>query len=124
MKEVFSTRHRSVLFGVLLPLMGSADSIPSRIDAIFAPFARTDAPGCVVAVYRAGKILYAGGYGMADVAHHIPLTDTTGMFIASMSKQFTAFGVLLLEADGKIRLSDDIRRYIPELPDFGQPITI
>lgn len=61
---------------------------------------------------------------MSDVAHHIPLTDTTGLSIASASKQFTAFAVLLLEAEGKIRLTDNIRHYVPELPEFGQPITI
>src|SRR5258706_12568237 len=123
MKETFSTRHRSVLFGALLPLVGTLApaqapvgeySARSRIDAIFAPFDRTDAPGCIVAVYRAGEILYTGGHGMADVAHHIPLRDTTGMSIASMAKQFTAFAVLLLEADGKIRLDATLLRYIPE----------
>jgi CubicO group peptidase (beta-lactamase class C family) len=61
---------------------------------------------------------------MADVSHDIPLTDSTRMAIASTSKQFTAIGMLLLAAEGKIRLNDDIRRYIPELPVFGQPITI
>lgn len=79
------------------------DSIASRIGAIFAPFARTDAPGCVVGVYRAGAVVFTATYGMADVAHHIPLTDTSRMMIASTSKQFTAFAVLLLEAEGKVR---------------------
>jgi CubicO group peptidase (beta-lactamase class C family) len=119
------TPRCGVILGSLLSLWGTlAPAQSSRIAAIFAPFARTDAPGCVAAVFRAGAVLYTGGFGMADVAHHIPLTDTTGMFVASTSKQFTAFAVLLLEAEGKIRLSDDIRRYIPELPEFGQPITV
>lgn len=61
---------------------------------------------------------------MADVAHHIPLTDTTGLSIASTTKQFTALAVLLLAADEKLQLTDDIRRYVPEVPEFGQPITI
>ena len=100
------------------------DSIPGRIAAIFAPYGRSDAPGCAVGVFRAGAVLYTGGFGIADVAHHIPLTDTTAMSVASLSKQFTAFTVLLLEADGKLRLDDDVRRYVPELPVFGPPITI
>lgn len=133
MKTLLSIQHRGILFGALLFLCGirasaqspvGQDSTASRIAAIFAPFARTDAPGCVVAVFRAGAVLYTGGFGMADVSHHIPLTDTTGMAVASTSKQFTAVAVLLLEAEGKIRLNDDVRRYIPELPVFGQPITI
>ncbi|HEX6031311.1 MAG TPA: serine hydrolase domain-containing protein [Tepidiformaceae bacterium] len=133
MKILLSILHRSVLFAALLLLCGSRasaqspagqDSTASRISAIFAPFARSDAPGCVVGVFRAGAVLYTGGFGMADVSHDIPLTDTTGMALASTSKQFTAMAVLLLEADGKIQLNDDIRRYVPELPVFGRPITI
>lgn len=133
MKTFPSLRQRAILLGAAFLLWGagasaqtpaSRDSIESRIAAIFAPFVRTDAPGCVVGVFRAGAILYTGGFGMADVSHGIPLTDTTGMAIASTSKQFTAMAVLLLEAEGKIRLHDDVRRYIPELPVLGPPITI
>jgi CubicO group peptidase (beta-lactamase class C family) len=133
MKTFLSIQHRCILLGAVLLLWGTGasaespanrDSIDGRIGAIFAPFARTDAPGCVVAVFRAGAVLYAGGFGMADVSHNIALTDTTRMAIASTSKQFTAMAVLFLEAEGKIRLDDDIRRYVPELPVFGRPITI
>src|SRR4030095_15360315 len=125
MKAFRSIQHRCVLLGAVLLLWGtgasaqstvSPDSIDSRIAAIFAPFARTDAPGCVVRVFLAGTVLYSGGFGMADVSHGIPLTDTTRMAIASTSKQFTAMAVLLLAAEGKIRLEDDIRRYVPEFP--------
>ena len=133
MKVLRTIPYRRVLFGALLLLCGSRasaqspvgqDSTASRISAIFAPYARSDAPGCVVAVFRAGAVLYTGAFGMADVSHDIPLTDTTRMAIASTSKQFTAMAVLLLEAEEKIRLKDDIRRYVPELPVFGPPITI
>ena len=115
-----------VLLVVLLTLspVAARDSNADRIDAIFAPFARTDAPGCVVGVYRSGEIAFTGAYGMADVAHRVPLRDTTAMSLASATKTFTALAVLLLEADGKIRLGDDIRRYVPEVPDFGTPITL
>src|SRR5688572_23392594 len=133
MKTSLSIQHRRVLLGAVCVLWGidasaqssaSRGSTDGRIAAIFAPFARTDAPGCLVAVFRAGAVLHTSGFGMADVSHDIPLTDTTRMPIASTSKQFTAMAALLLEAEGKIRLEDDIRRYIPELPVFGQPITI
>ena len=125
--------HRGILLGAVFLLWGTAasgqslasrDSIDNRIAAIFAPFGRTDAPGCVVGVFRAGAVLYTGAFGMADVSHHVPLADTTRMAIASTSKQFTAMAVLLLQADGRIRLDDDVRSYIPELPVFGRPITI
>src|SRR5258706_3108298 len=103
---------------------GGQDSTRNRIGAIFAPYDRTDAPGCAVGVFRTGAIVYTGAFGMADVALRVPLTDTTGFSIASSSKQFTAFAVLLLEAEGKIRLTDDVRHYVPELPAFGSVITI
>jgi CubicO group peptidase (beta-lactamase class C family) len=100
------------------------EQLSARVDSIFSPYARTDAPGCAVSVIKAGKILYARGYGMADVAHGIPLTPATPLNVASTTKQFTAFAVLLLESDGKLRLDDDVRRYVPEVPDFGHLITI
>ena len=126
MTSPISIMALAVLSATIAPAqsLGGQDSIAHRIAAIFAPLARNDAPGCAVGVFRAGTILYSGAFGMADVAHHIPLTDTTGLSIASSSKQFTAFAVLLLEAEGKIRLTDNVRRYVPELPEFGQPITI
>ena len=127
------SRRCVVSLGILSALLSAAapaqaptarDSISDRIAAIFAPYARTDAPGCAVGAFRAGSVLYTGAFGMADLAHHLPLSDTTAMPIASMSKQFTAFAVLLLEAEGKLRLDDDVRRYIPEVPVFGPPLTL
>src|SRR6267142_6159238 len=100
------------------------EQLATRVDSIFSAYARPDAPGCAVSVVKAGKILYARGYGMADVAHGIPLTPGTPVNVASTSKQFTALAVLLLESDGKLRLDDDVRRYVPEVPDFGHPLTI
>lgn len=100
------------------------NTIASRIPALFAPFARPNAPGCAVGVFRAGQVVFSAGYGAADAANGIPLSDTTRVWLASASKQFTAFAVLLLEADGKLRLTDDVRLYVPEVPDLGQTITI
>jgi CubicO group peptidase (beta-lactamase class C family) len=100
------------------------EQLHAGIDSIFAPYARPDAPGCAVSVMKAGKIVYARGYGMADVALGVPLTPGTPMNVASTSKQFTALAVLLLEKEGKLRLDDDVRRYVPEVPDFGHTLTI
>ena len=113
-----------ILAGILVVLPCALASTDTRIDAIFAPFARDDAPGCAVGVYRSGEIVFTGAYGMADVAQHVPLRDTTTFSIASTTKPFTALAVLLLEAEGKIKLDDDVRRYVPELPVFGPPITV
>ena len=95
----------------------------SRIDPIFAEWDKPDSPGCALAVVQNGQIAYARGYGMANLEYDIPITLTSIFHIASISKQFTAMAVALLAQEGKLTLDDDIRRYLPELADFGSIIT-
>lgn len=94
----------------------------AKIDALFAPYANR--PGCAVGVMRDGRVVHAAGYGLADVERRVPITPATLFDIASTSKQFAAAAVILLELDGKLALSDDVRKYVPELRDYGTPITI
>jgi CubicO group peptidase (beta-lactamase class C family) len=61
---------------------------------------------------------------MANLEHGIPLTSATFFDIGSTSKQFTAASILLLAQDGKLTLDDEVRKWIPELPDYGAPVTI
>lgn len=96
----------------------------AAIDSIFARFDAPGSPGCVVAVTRRGRVVYGRGYGLADRATGEPLSIRTMLAAGSMHKQFTAFAILLLERDGKLSLDDPARKYIPELPDYGTPITI
>lgn len=95
-----------------------------RIDAVFADIDRTDAPGCALGVYRDGKMLYARGYGLADLERRVPITPASVFDIGSTSKQFAAATIVLLAQDGKLSLDDDVRRFIPELPSYERPITI
>jgi CubicO group peptidase (beta-lactamase class C family) len=71
-------------------------SLTEQIDAIFAPWDRSDSPGCALAVMRQGEVIYSRGYGMANLEYDIPITPTTVFHVASVSKQFTALAVLLL----------------------------
>ncbi|MEO8450805.1 MAG: serine hydrolase domain-containing protein [Gemmatimonadota bacterium] len=96
---------------------------PSRIDAVFKAYTRTT-PGCALGIYHDGAIAYQKGYGMADLTFDIPITPATLFDIGSTSKQFAAASIVLLANDGRIALSDDVRKYIPELPDYGTTITI
>lgn len=96
----------------------------ARIDSVFKQFDRKDCPGCAVAVINAGKIIFQKGYGMASLEHRVPIKPQTMFDIASISKQFTAYAILLLKSRGKISLDDDVRKYVPELPDFGKTIRI
>jgi CubicO group peptidase (beta-lactamase class C family) len=95
-----------------------------RVDALLAAWDLPGMPGCAVAVIRDGKLIYRRGVGMADLEREAPIAPTTPFHVASMSKQFTAFAIYLLAQDGKLSLDDDIRKYLPELHDFGKTITI
>lgn len=83
-----------------------------------------DTPGGVVAVVKGGEIVFAKGYGMANLEYAIANTPQTPYHMASVSKQFTAFAIALLADQGKLALDDAVHHYIPELPDFGKPITL
>jgi CubicO group peptidase (beta-lactamase class C family) len=94
------------------------------IDHLLAPFDRPDAPGLCVGVFRAGEIIYSRAVGMADLKRGLPLTTNSVFDIASMSKQFTAFAVVLLQADGRLSLDDDVGKYLPEIHTGGKKMTI
>jgi CubicO group peptidase (beta-lactamase class C family) len=93
-------------------------------DAYFAPRVPADAPGCAVAASQAGKKVLDRAYGMADLEHGVPNTPGTVFEAGSASKQFTAAAILLLAEEGKLALTDDIRKYLPEIRDYGSPIAI
>ena len=95
-----------------------------QVTRIFERWDRTTTPGCAVSVMKDGRIVYERGFGMADLDHDVTITPRSVFHVASMSKQFTAASILLLEQDGKLSLDDDVHRYVPELPDFGVKITL
>ena len=106
------------------PTEATAQVSTSDVDAIFAAFSGPNTPGCTVAVSEAGRPVLGRAYGMADLEHDVPNKLETVLEPGSVAKQFTAAATILLALDGKISLSDDIRKYIPEVPDYGEPITI
>lgn len=97
---------------------------PARIDAVFKAYSGPSTPGCALGIYQDGRILYSHGYGVADLNQGTPITPTTLFDVGSVSKQFTAASLVLLANEGKLSLTDDIRKYLPEVPDYGTPITI
>jgi CubicO group peptidase (beta-lactamase class C family) len=98
------------------------------VDRLYAQWDNTSSPGCALGVIRDGKFIYERGYGMANLDYDIPNSPRMVYYIGSDSKQFTAAAIALLSLDGKISLDDDVRKYIPELPDYsktyGVPVTI
>lgn len=98
--------------------------LEARVDALFAEWDKPDSPGCALGIIRDGKLIYARGYGMANLEHEIPNSPQTVFRIGSTSKQFTAACVVLLAAEGKLRLDDPIRKYISEMPAYADRITV
>lgn len=99
------------------------DSIIKKVDSIFSEYDKTNSPGCALAILKNGKIIYERGYGMSNLEYNIAINPTSIFHIASISKQFTAAAIVRLSLEGKLSLNDDIRKYIPEVPDFGHTIT-
>lgn len=99
------------------------EELASQVDKIFSEYGASS-PGCALGVVRDGGLVYSKGYGLASLEHGVPLTPQTALDIGSTAKQFTAAAILLLAQDGKLSLDDDVRKFIPEMPDYGTPITL
>jgi CubicO group peptidase (beta-lactamase class C family) len=105
------------------PCLLQAD-LSTQVDKLFSEWDKPDSPGCAVGVIRDGKLIYERGFGMANLEHGIKNTPTTVFDIGSTGKQFTAMTILLLQKEGKLSIDDDIRKWLPEMRDYGTPITI
>ena len=102
----------------------AADALIDKVDRIFAEWNTTSSPGCALAVVKDGHMIYEHGYGMANLELSVAITPQSVFDIGSVSKEITALAILLLVQDSKISLDADIRKYLPEMPDYGSPITI
>jgi CubicO group peptidase (beta-lactamase class C family) len=100
------------------------DSVSHWVDSIFAPYASSRSPGCAVGIVQKGSLVLNKAYGMADLEHDTPIGADTRFYLASISKQFTAMSLVLLEQDGRLSLGDPIQKWVPEVPSFGATITL
>src|SRR5678816_3048908 len=83
-----------------------------------------DVPGASVLVLRDGEPVVRAGYGLSDLETRTPARATTNYRLASVTKQFTAASILLLSEDGRLKLDDPVRKWLPSLPKVADPITI
>jgi CubicO group peptidase (beta-lactamase class C family) len=102
--------------------LGAQDSV-ARVDSAFSRFG-PKTPGCAVGASRHGRTVLSRAYGMANLEYDVPNTTETVFEAGSVAKQFTAAAILLLAQQGKLSLDDQVRKHIPELPDYGAPLTI
>ena len=117
------------LLAVALALPAGAQPAPApdsaaAVDSIFASWTGVSSPGCAVGVSRGGKVILSRAYGMANLEYDVPNTPQTIFEGGSVSKQFTAAAVVLLALDGRLSLDDPVRKYFPELPPYGDSVTI
>ena len=104
--------------------MTTHETLKAKVDQLFAEWNRSNSPGAALAIVREGEVVYKQGYGIANLEYDVPITTTTIFDIASVSKQFAAFAIATLSHEEKLSLDDDIRVYLPDLPDFGNTISI
>jgi len=129
--EICMTARRPTVSTALLALVAATAFAPAArtqtanpsLDSVFAAYSAST-PGCAVGVERAGQPAVSRAYGSSDLEHGVANRVESVFEAGSVSKQFTAASVLLLAQDGRLSLQDDVRTYIPELPDYGRPITI
>ena len=110
---------------MLLSVAAFAQDIPTqKVDQIFTVYDKPGSPGCSLGVIRNGDFVYRKAYGSASLELRVPLSPQSVFYMGSVSKQFTAAGIVLAAEQGYLSLDDDVRKFIPELPDYGHVITL
>jgi CubicO group peptidase (beta-lactamase class C family) len=114
-----------LVFAILVnPLALATEAQQRRIDAIFAAYDQANSPGCAVGVIQDGNFTYRKAFGMGSLELGVPLTSQSIFYMGSVSKQFTAASIVLAAEQGFLSLDDDVRKFLPELPDYGHKITL
>ncbi len=124
MRRTFIKLGLGILVLCVIASLVVADALTERVDKLFAQWDKPDSPGCALGIIKDGRLIYKRGYGMANLEYSIPITSESVFRIGSTSKQFTAMCIALLEEEGALSLDDDIRKYIPEIPEYESSITI
>jgi CubicO group peptidase (beta-lactamase class C family) len=107
------------------PIVAQESSDMARqVDEVFAEWDHTSSPGCALGVIKDGDFVYRHGYGMASLELGVPLSSESVFYIGSTSKQFVSASIMLAAEQGSLSLDDDIRQYLPEIPDYGNTVTV
>jgi CubicO group peptidase (beta-lactamase class C family) len=125
MKNLFTKAILVLSLLLAYPSRAQTDSLLiQKIDSLFVQWNRPNHPGGAVGVMKEGNLLFSRAYGLASLEYLVPNSPGTIFNTGSVSKQFTAMGIVRLEEQGKLSFDDEIHKFLPELPDFGKPITI
>ncbi|WP_347924738.1 serine hydrolase [Pontimicrobium sp. SW4] len=125
MQYKFSIKAIALLsFCLLISFSNQAQNIESQIDDILNASYKANEPGATALVYKDGKVIYRKGFGSANLELGVAMQPEHVFEIGSITKQFTAIAILMLEEQGKLKVEDDITKYIPDYPTNGKTITI
>ncbi len=102
----------------------ASDTLTQKVDQIFSVYDKPVSPGCSLGVIRDGNLVFRKAYGLADLELAVPLSPQSVFYMGSVSKQFTAAAIVLAAEQGYLSLNDDVRKYLPELPDYGRIVTL
>lgn len=111
-------------FAFFISLSATSQNLQSEIDVLFSTWKKPNNPGGSVLISHKNQIIFSETYGLANIPYRIPMEKETIFNIGSVSKQFTAMGIIVLQLEGKLSIDDDIHNYLPELHRFEKPITI
>jgi len=100
------------------------EELQQKVDSLLLETVSDITPGSAVLVVKDKEIILNKGYGLANLDYDVPITPNTVFDLASLAKQFAGYAIAALAEEGVISEEDDVRTYIPELPEFGHPITI
>lgn len=123
MKNLTRTIAAGALIAAASATPAQTQDHAARVDSIFRAIT-SETPGCAAGVSQKGQVVLTRYYGLADLEKRTPLGASSLFDIGSTQKQFTATSMLLLAQDGRLSLSDDIRKHLPELPDYGHTVTV
>src|SRR6266566_130693 len=124
MRRVLAATIFCLYGGTVLAQLPTTEELGNRVDAIAKQMLSRHTAGVSVAVARDGRVILARGYGMANVEHSVAVTPETVFHIASISKNILAAVVLRLADEGRLRLDDDVTKYVPEAPTHGRRVTV
>jgi len=99
-------------------------ALTDKVDELFKQWDRADSPGAALGIFKDGRIIYARGYGIANLEYALPWSSRNPSRIGSISKQFIAMCIAILAEQGKLSLDDNIRKYFPDWPEYNGPITL
>lgn len=123
-KRLMTVGVRSISAITLICISTYGQTLPDRVDALFAKSNHKDQPGTAVMLIRDGRVEYRKGFGLADLDARTPITPDTQFSLESVTKQFTAMAILILMDQGKLKLDDTLAKFCPEFPGYARAITI